>query len=313
MSAVISIETKRLLQLSFLPGIGTVALRRILSAVQRTGLDSIGQSQDVIRQFGRGNDQLGKQNADGWHHVIERSDKEGVRILSPLDADYPLPLTHIDDFPPVIYVKGNVACLKMPSCAVVGTREASRLGLSWARQIAEIFANEGYCIVSGLALGIDTAAHEGALRANGRTVAVLAHGLDKVTPASNKALGQRILDEGGAWVSEHPPGTPPRRAEYVRRNRIQSGMSLCSVVVESGEEGGAIHQGNFTTKQGRLLLSVRPSQSTPGSSDFNYGGVTRLARDAKARVIEAREDLLDILQSGTLIAQFERLTLGGNK
>jgi DNA processing protein len=146
-------------------------------------------------------------------------------------------------------------------------------------------------VVSGLALGIDAAAHEGCLKAGGITVAILAHGLDRITPHSNRGLADQILESEGCLVAEHAPGVPPVRQEYVRRNRIQSGMAACSIMVESAEEGGAIHQGNFAARQGRPLYVVTPPAGTSGSEDFKYAGAERLMKEAKARPIGSRADL----------------------
>lgn len=294
-------ETARLLELSFLPGVGTVAVRKAVQEAFQTAKRSLWSDASVKRSS------RGKQNKDGWQDILTRCARGGISVLSPLDCAYPAPLRHVDDFPPFLYVKGDSEALKGVACAVVGTREASKLGLSWARQIAETLAASKYCIVSGLALGIDTAAHHGALRGKGRTVAVLAHGLDQITPASNKPLAHAILDAGGAFISEHPPGVPPRKAEYVRRNRIQSGMSVCSVVVESGAIGGAIHQGNFTFKQGRRLFCVVPPRTVPGANEFRYDGAQRLMTESSGEAITSREDLMHIISSRELEREYRKL------
>lgn len=218
-------------------------------------------------------------------------------IVSALDDNYPALLRLIVDYPPIVYVKGDIGNLNQVACAVVGTRQASHLGTSWAKQIAATLTEHGLAIVSGLALGIDTAAHEGTLRASGKTIAILAHGLDRVTPSSNAQLAARILGSGGSLLSEHPPGVPPRRAEYVRRNRLQSGMSVCSIVVESAREGGAIHQARFTKEQGRDLFTVIPGPETPGHQEFNRDGAQYLIGELGARVIGSKGDLLDLLGS----------------
>lgn len=304
MATAISASTRRLLEISYLPGVGTVALRRAVSAARRKGPEVLNDL-DFLHSLATSSERSTKR--DQSCAVLDECETRLIGILSPLDEGYPSALARIDDYPPIIYYLGNQFALSMIGCAVVGTREASRLGLSWARQIAEIIARAQMCVVSGLALGIDTAAHEGALRASGKTVAILAHGLDVVTPASNRALAREILESDGALVSEHPPGVPPRRAEYVRRNRIQSGMSMCSIVVESGEDGGAIHQGNFTHRQGRRLFSVLPSRDIEGADEFNYGGAKRLMSEAASMPISNKEQLLDLIESGLLKQDFDKL------
>lgn len=278
----------RLLELSSRPGVGAGTLRKIAQSAM--SLPSLLHDEAHIERLTT-RTSTAKQSPDAWRRIIEDCERLSIRVISCLDPDYPVRLLSIDDFPPLLYVRGPETALSMRGCAVVGTREASRLGLSWARQIAEVVASKGMSVVSGLALGIDTAAHEGCLKAGGTTIAILAHGLDRVTPHSNRALAERILEREGCLVAEHAPGVPPVRQEYVRRNRIQSGMSACSVMVESGQDGGAIHQGHFATRQGRPLFCVMPPKETPGADDFRYEGAERLAKEAKARPIGSRAEL----------------------
>jgi len=295
----LSARTQRLLELSSRPGLGVGTLRKIaLSAETRP--DAIYDEEFIERLTIRTS--TAKQNVDAWKRILDDCEALSIRVLSSLDDDYPVRLRTIEDFPPLLYVRGSATGLAMTGCAVVGTREASRLGLNWARQIAEIVASKQMTVVSGLALGIDAAAHEGCLKAGGVTIAVLAHGLDRVTPHSNRQLAERILEHEGCLIAEHAPGVPPVRQEYVRRNRIQSGMSACSIMVESAEEGGAIHQGNFATRQGRPLYCVTPPTSTYGADEFKYGGAERLSKEAKARPISNRVDLLAALDGLDTVA-----------
>lgn len=292
-----STQTLRLLQISFLPGVGTGAMRKLSAEAARAGFEILMDDDEILKMSSRSANST-KQNQSGWKEVIDRCLENDIRILSPFDKEYPAPLTHISDYPPLLYVKGNIEVFDRISVAVVGTREASRLGLSWARQIAELLTERGYAVTSGLALGIDAAAHEGALRGHGDTTAVLAHGLDKITPVTNRELALSMLASGGALVSEHAPGVPPRPAEFVRRNRIQSGMSVASIIVESGSEGGAIHQGGFTARQGRALFCVSPDDKTVGADEFKYGGAQRLRRELGAELISSRADLVRIVEGG---------------
>jgi DNA processing protein len=304
---VITDNARNLLRLAELPGVGTVSIRRIVEIARLTGsLMTYDEAREQVLVKGKPE----KAASNLSESIIAKCLDGDIGIVSVLDDEYPHPLRKIDDYPPVLYFKGSLSNLGMIGAAVVGTREASKVGLSWARQISEVLVGYDFSVVSGLALGIDTAAHEGALRADGKTIAILAHGLHQVTPASNKDLASRILDNDGTLVSEHPPGVPPRRAEYVRRNRIQSGMSVCSIVVESGDVGGAIHQGNFTTRQGRRLFCIVPSSDVPGASEFKYGGALRLTQEAGARAIASRADLTELLNSGELQNDFNQLFLG---
>ena len=223
--------------------------------------------------------------------IIEACASQSIYILSIADSEYPPRLRLIKDAPPIIYVKGSIAALGKTGCAVVGTRKASELGLKLARRIAKVLAGKGFSTISGLALGIDAAAHAGAVDAMGVTVAVLAHGLDTVAPSSNRKLADKILESGGALVSEHEPGVPPRPAEFVRRNRIQSGMALCSIIVESAKEGGSIHQARFTKEQGRPILAVLPELQNSATNGFNSEGGEYLVHDLGAIPLRTAEQL----------------------
>lgn len=228
------------------------------------------------------------QAQDRAAEVAKWCKKLGITIVGYFDAGYPGPLRRIPDPPLVLYVRGSLDALQKLGFAVVGTRRASCSGLRIAGQIASHLAGRNISVVSGLAIGIDQAAHQGALDAGGITVAVLAHGLDSVAPRRHISLANNILRHNGALVSEHPPGTPPRPAEFVRRNRLQSGISAGSVIVESGVTGGAIHQASFTARQNRLLLTVFRKNR---SDDLNQAGADRLVSDFGAIPIRTVAEL----------------------
>ncbi len=210
-----------------------------------------------------------------------------------LDQEFPARLLEIEDVPPILYVKGNSQILNSKCAALVGTRKSSTAGEEMCGIAASVLVEEGFAVVSGLALGIDSAAHVRTLGEKGNTVAVLAHGLDRVTPSQNEVLAEKILQSGGALVSEHPPGVPPMKAEYVRRNRIQSGMSLCSIIAESGEAGGSIHQATFTVRQGRKLFVIFPPRPPEG---FNTSGALHLIHSLNATPVSSREELRKFLR-----------------
>lgn len=293
---IASQETRLVLTALALPGVGPAALRRLIAA------SSSSKDHNIMAGFIE-NELNGKDEKTVHDKVSEQlsdCEKHNIFVLSPFDKGYPSRLKAISDYPPILYVKGDIDAMRCDGFAVVGTREASKLGMSWAKQIASIVCEYQLSVVSGLALGIDSAAHEGALKVGGRTIAVLAHGLDRVTPARNKDLAEQILGGGGALVSEHAPGVPPRKAEYVRRNRIQSGMSLCSIIVESGETGGAMHQGKFTRDQGHPLFCTFPDESVRGSGEFNYNGAKKLISEMNAKPIADSTELKEFIDSEIL-------------
>ena len=231
--------------------------------------------------------------------IIDECEKEKIKIISIIEKQYPPLLRKIKDPPPLLYAKGSLDCLTETGCAVVGTRKASDLGKKLANKIGYALAQNGILTVSGLALGIDTQAHMGALKGLGKTVAILAHGLHTVYPHSNRKLADEIIDKGGALISELWPGIPPRPPEFVRRNRIQSGMSKCSVVVESEEQGGTIHTAKFTINQGRYLFAVIPEFTDPLTKSFNDSGSNLLINEFGAEKLTNTITIINFLKNAS--------------
>jgi DNA processing protein len=194
--------------------------------------------------------------------MLREIDRGGMQLLTMYNDSYPPLLKEIYDPPPVLYLKGELTddiCL-----GVVGTRHPTPYGRLAAGEIGKNLAHEGINVVSGLARGIDTAAHKAALEAGGRTIAVLGCGLNKIYPRENKKLAKQII-ERGALLSEFPPNTPPLSENFPRRNRIISGLSEVVVVVEAAEKSGALITANYALNQGRDVLAV-PGNATSEKS-----------------------------------------------
>lgn len=208
--------------------------------------------------------------------------------ISPGDVRFPAALAAIHDPPHTIWVKGAIDALLAPSVAIVGSRAASPYALEVARQLGADLARRGITVISGLARGVDSAAHQGALEGGGRTVAVFGCGVDVIYPPEHKALAQRMLDRG-ALVSEFPLGTPPRKEHFPQRNRIISGLSLAVVIVEAAEGSGSLITADFALEQGRAVLAV-PGNVLGGR---NYGAHA-LLRDG-AKLVECADDILEEL------------------
>jgi DNA processing protein len=274
-----------------LPGIGPGTIRKyIQSGASPLGLGD-GPLHQVEALLSKASPEDLRRARDEAEKTLERCNSLGLLVRSAVDPDYPRKLRDLNDYPIVLYVRGDIAALSYPLFAIVGTREPSLVGERYATRLARELVTLGGGVVSGLARGIDRAAHEGALKANGVTVAVLAHGLHMVTPKSNSDLAEWIVEGGGALVSEHEPGVPPRRAEFVRRNRIQSGLALASIILESGEVGGAMHQAKFTRDQKRKLYAFVPPFDAPGAAQFKRGGAEKLVQELGAGVISSMDDL----------------------
>lgn len=158
--------------------------------------------------------------------------------------------------PAVLYYMGDIEAAVLPGVAVIGTREPTDYGYEFGQRIARQCCDSGFAVVSGLAVGCDTSAHEGALAANGRTIAVMAHGLDSVYPPANRGLAERIRESGGLLVSEYSPGTEIRPNQLVERDRLQAGLSRGVIVIETGIKGGTMHTVGFALEQGRVLAAV---------------------------------------------------------
>jgi DNA processing protein len=199
-----------------------------------------------------------------WQRVRQAE----VVVLTWDDAAYPTLLREIEGSPPVLYVKGNLCEEDEWAVALVGTRRASAYGREVARMVATDLARQGLTVVSGLALGIDTVAHAASLDAGGRSVAVLGSGVDQLYPARNRTLALRVA-EHGAVVSDYPMGTRPEAGHFPPRNRIISGLSRATVVIEAGERSGALITARFAAEQGREVFAVPGSIFHPGSKGCN--------------------------------------------
>lgn len=184
---------------------------------------------------------------------IDRWEANGMRLLTVLDPDYPENLRTVHDRPPLIFVAGRLQPADARSVAVVGARQATPAGLAAATRIAEHLVDHGYTVVSGLATGIDAAAHTSALANTGRTIAVVGTGLQRVYPPQNAALQQRII-EHGAVVSQFWPDAPPTRRTFPMRNAVMSGMTLASVVVEASHTSGSRMQARLALEHGRPVF-----------------------------------------------------------
>ncbi len=218
----------------------------------------------------------------------ERVDRAGVRVLTWHDPDYPKLLREIDDLPPVIYIKGEIAAADGPSLTIVGTRRATAYGREVAKHLAGEVAKLGITVVSGLARGIDGVAHRAALEAGGRTIAVMGSGIDIVYPPEHAGLAREIA-LSGAVMTEHPLGAKPEAQHFPRRNRLLSGLSLGTLVVEAGEGSGALSTVRFALEQNREVFCVPGSIYSPASSMTN-----RLVQEGAKLVMDV-DDILEEL------------------
>jgi DNA processing protein len=277
--------------LNMIDEVGPVRVRALLEALGSPEAILATSTTDLKRVEGVG-EGVARNIAHWREHVdldaeLERIEKAGVRVVTREDADYPKNLREIYDPPLVLYVRGKLHeggdALSM---AIVGSRRTTLYGQEMARKLAFQLARVGVTVVSGLARGIDTAAHKGALQAKGRTVAVLGCGIDVIYPTENKELFDKILEKDGAVVTEFPFGVAPDKQNFPMRNRVVSGWSLGVVVVEANLKSGALITANFAAEQGRQMFAV------PGRADSILSkGCHKLIKEG-AKLTEDVEDIL---------------------
>lgn len=283
-------ERRALVALSLVPGVGPGRVRSLLSAF-RTASDVLrSPSSRLVRADG-----VGRQTADAiaswddWAAVddqFRKADRVGARVVDFGDEEYPSLLRQIYDPPPFLWVRGRLTEIDGLAVAVVGTRKVSDAGTRAAEAFGRGFAEAGATVVSGLAYGIDIAAHRAALEGGGRTIAVLGSGVDRIYPSRHGNTVRRILeDDAGAVISELPLGATPDAPNFPRRNRIVSGMSLATVVVEAREKGGALLTAGLALEQNRDVFAV------PSSIFAQAQGTNRLIQQGAALAISALEVL----------------------
>ena len=201
--------------------------------------------------------------------LIEANERNNVSIVSRYDEDFPKKLLSTvkedgtPDVPLLLYYRGDLSITSNDSVAVIGTREPSQEGVNAGMTVGAEFARKGFNIVSGLALGCDTAGHVGALNTGGVTTAFLAHGLDTVYPPENRRLAEEIIEKGGLLMSEYPVGAGVDRYKLVARDRLQAGLADATIVIQTGIHGGTMHAVNATLSAGKPLYAVEFSRSTP--------------------------------------------------
>lgn len=277
------------LRLTLIPGIGGETQRRLLAAfglpdaifaagrLAASGI--VGGRADLLFDF---------DPSEAVDHSLAWASQPDHHILTLADSSYPQSLLEIPDPPSVLYIRGNPALLQSPGIAIVGSRNATPQGLKTAESFAQALAGRGFAIISGLALGIDAAAHRGALTTEGATIAVIGTGADRVYPARNKELALAIARHG-TIVSEFPLGTPAIAANFPRRNRIISGLSRGVLVVEAAPESGSLITARLAAEQGREVFAIPGSIHSPVAR-----GCHKLIKQG-AKLVETAQDILEEL------------------
>ncbi|MBR5288642.1 MAG: DNA-processing protein DprA [Clostridia bacterium] len=250
-----------------------VSAQGVNYAAREAALAAAGSAQNVLADPFAFSPQLGADGAKAVaravkrrEDILERIAGAGVHLVVRGEAGYPGRLAQIPHAPHLLFVQGAAELDDAMAVAIVGTRSASAYGLRHTRRMAQELAQSGVCIVSGLALGIDAAAHEGALLARGRTVAVLGGALDKFYPAENRELRDRILDGGGSVISEYPMGMPPGRYTFLHRNRIIAGMAMGVLVTDGPVRSGALKTATDAGDYGREVFALPGDVDAPNTA-----------------------------------------------
>ncbi len=294
-----------LLRLLSVPGIGNQRIRQLVThfgsveAVLSASFSQLLKVEGVDKILAE--KILHKQDVQFALAQLNLANKNEANFVSFWDATYPEPLKATFDPPVLLAVKGQLLPEDAISLAVVGTRNPSNYGAQVTEQMTRELVRAGFVIVSGLARGVDTIAHRTALRAGGRTVAVLGSGLDMIYPAENKRLAAEI-ENSGALISEFPFGTKPDAPNFPKRNRIISGLSLGTLVVEAGPKSGALITAGFALEQGREVFAI------PGPiTSLRSAGTNRLIQDG-ARLVQSVKDILQELEPR--LRSLRRLEMG---
>lgn len=287
-------EQRALIALSLVPGVGPGRVRSLLAAfgsataVMRAAPSRLGQVSSVgpqtaqaIRAF---------DDEDSIEAQVEAAGKVGAKMMMPLGEGFPHLLKNIYDPPAFLWRRGALTDADSRSIAIVGTRKCTDYGRRQAELFADELARQGFTIVSGLAYGVDAAAHQAALKTGGRTVAVLGSGVDRIYPAKHTRLAESILEGQGAVLSEYPMGAKPDAPNFPRRNRIISGLSLGTLVVESFEKGGALITARMAVEQGREVFAL-PNMTTNAAGV----GANRLIQRGHAKLVLTVDDILEEL------------------
>ncbi|HMM54074.1 MAG TPA: DNA-processing protein DprA [Candidatus Desulfobacillus sp.] len=285
-----SSELAAWLRLTLVPGIGGEAQRRLLAAhglpeqIFSSGLAALAHT--LPRQ--QAERLLAHDAGEAIEAALAWAAQPGNAILTLADGAYPQKLLETPDPPTLLYVRGRAELLNTPAIAIVGSRNATPQGLLNAEAFAAALAEAGLTVVSGLALGIDAAAHRGGLRAAGSTVAVIGTGIDRIYPAGNRDLARDIAVRG-AIVSEFPLGTPALKENFPRRNRILSGLALGCLVVEAAERSGSLITARLAGEQGRDVFAIPGSIHSPLAK-----GCHKLIKQG-AKLVDDAGDILDEL------------------
>ncbi|RNC79504.1 MAG: DNA-protecting protein DprA [Balneola sp.] len=290
-----SIQNLRtLLALNLINGLGPKRVKQLVQTVKDPGSIFSLTKQELRQVEGIGEaSALSILSFNKWDEVdsiLKDTKKTRSRIITLLDPEYPELLKQIYDPPVLFWIQGDANALSKPGIGVIGTRNTTLYGRKMAEKLSKELGEEGLCIYSGLAEGIDSIAHKAALEANASTVAVLGSGIDNLYPRSNADLANQIVKNGGAVITEYSPGAKPEPGNFPIRNRIVSGLSLGVLVVESGIQGGSMITADLALDQNREVFTIPHTLDNASGTGCNY-----LIKTGAAKLVQSIHDILDEL------------------
>ena len=278
------------LALSLTPGVGSILIKRLLDRFKTPEAVFRASLKELVRIEGLGEKVAGEIRKGPSDKAVKRElsllEKTGGKVVTLRDGDYPTRLKDIYDPPALLYLRGELRIEDELAVAIVGSRKTSAYGREVTEKIGEDLARHGVTVVSGMARGIDSVAHKGALQGGGRTIAVLGCGVDVIYPPENRNLFYQII-ERGAILSEFPMGSPPEGGHFPRRNRIISGLSIGVVIVQASAESGSLITAGYALEQGREVFAVPGNVGAEGSR-----GTNQLIKEG-AKLVESSEDILE--------------------
>ncbi len=278
------------LALSLTPGIGSILMKRLLDQFHSPEAVFQASMKELLRVEGLGEKVAREIKKGPLEKGVEKEllllEKVKGKILTLNDDHYPARLKEIYDPPPLIYMRGEIQKEDELAVAIVGSRKTTSYGRWITEKIGRDLASHGVTVISGMARGIDSVAHQGAIQGGGRTIAVLGCGIDVVYPPENRSLYDQII-EHGAVLSEFPMGSPPEGGHFPRRNRIISGLSIGTVIVQASADSGSLITANYALEQGREVFAVPGNVGAEGSR-----GTNRLIKEG-AKLVESSEDILE--------------------
>ncbi|WP_409421999.1 DNA-processing protein DprA [Pseudaeromonas sp. ZJS20] len=272
MNNYISQETFTLLMLSKIKGVGTKKLLSLFSMPNMGELVFEDLARNLTKDNRNGSKAIKEESLHFAETQVAEAKNRNHRIISIFDHEYPSHLKLLPDAPPILFVAGDIELLNKKTVAVIGTRDPTEHGKIICERLTKWLVENNWIIVSGLAKGIDSISHKTCIENQGRTVAVLAHGLEKIYPSENRNLADAILASGGAILSEYPYNSFTGKSNFVKRDSTQAGLSSCVFLVQTGVNGGSLHASRAILKYGRPLVVVGQSKTDESKRPENAEG-----------------------------------------